>query len=135
MSPQPSRAAKWLQRAVGAAADGVVGSQTLEAVEKVPPAVIINRICDDRLNFLQGLPTWGTFGKGWKKRVEGVRKEALAMAQGAAPVQPKPAPAPAEPPTQPSAAVTALVGAVITALVALAAYLGVDADALKAMIQ
>jgi lysozyme family protein len=63
-------------------------------------AKTINGICDERLRFLRGLSTWATFGKGWAKRVELVRKKALAMA--AAPVvAPKPveAPKPAAPVT------------------------------------
>jgi lysozyme family protein len=92
----PSRAAKWLQRAVGAEADGAVGSETLKAVRALPAAVIINRICDDRLAFLKNLATWGTFGKGWSSRVEGVRREALAMARAPAPM-PAPSPPDIEP--------------------------------------
>ncbi|KFG68717.1 glycoside hydrolase family 108 protein [Microvirga sp. BSC39] len=111
----PARAAKWLQRAVCVDADGVVGSQTLKAIKALQASVIINRICDDRLDFLRGLPTWGTFGKGWSKRVEGVRKEALAMVgqvQAPSPNPPPPdigpAPVPVSQPAQPSGFFTAL---------------------------
>jgi lysozyme family protein len=108
----PARAAKWLQRAVNSPADGVVGSKTLEAVRALPASTIINRICDDRLNFLEGLPTWGTFGKGWRSRVEGVRKEALAMAKAASQPPPppdiEPAPVPVPQPAQTSGLFAAL---------------------------
>ncbi|WP_230677550.1 hypothetical protein, partial [Streptococcus pneumoniae] len=36
--------------------------------------------CDVRLRFLRGLKTWATFGKGWSARVEGVRRDAVHMA-------------------------------------------------------
>jgi lysozyme family protein len=35
-----------------------------------------------RLDFLQKLPTWPTFGKGWGRRVEEVEKIAAHMAEG-----------------------------------------------------
>jgi lysozyme family protein len=75
----PARAAKYLQRIVGVAQDGVIGPQTLAAVAKHDPAKLITRLCDDRLAFLKGLSTWPTFGKGWSRRVEDVRRDALAM--------------------------------------------------------
>jgi lysozyme family protein len=39
----------------------------------------INALCDRRMRFLRGLGTWDTFGKGWQRRVDDVRKHALAM--------------------------------------------------------
>jgi lysozyme family protein len=45
----------------------------MEAVE------VINGICNARLAFLRGLPTWPTFGRGWERRVEDVRQQAKAM--------------------------------------------------------
>ncbi len=108
----PSRAAKWLQRAVNAPADGVIGSKTLEAVRTLPASTVINRMCDDRLNFLRGLPTWDTFGKGWSKRVEGVRREALGMVgQAPARVPPpdiEPPPVPVSQPASSAGFFTAL---------------------------
>ncbi len=73
----PSRAVKHLQRAVGVTEDGVLGPQTMMAVKKLPPAVIVQRITDSRMQFLRGLKTWGTFGKGWTIRVQSVRRDAL----------------------------------------------------------
>lgn len=120
----PSRAAKWLQRAVVADADGVVGPKTIEAVQKVDPRTIVNRMCDDRMNFLRGLGTWGTFGKGWTRRVEGVRREALRMASDVAKPAPQPEPTPAEPKSKPldRKVIGGLIGAIAAAVAALAAY-------------
>jgi len=87
-----SRSAKLLQQLVGSEVDGEVGPNTTAATAKVTDtAGLINKFCDARLKFLQGLGTWGTFGKGWTNRVEDVRKQALAMAAGA-PATPAPAP-------------------------------------------
>lgn len=76
------RAAKFLQSAVGVAADGRIGNLTLSAVDNfpLPPAELINVICNRRELFYRSLPTFDTFGKGWLRRNEEVRKKALEMA-------------------------------------------------------
>lgn len=75
-----SRGAKWLQGAVGAAADGKIGPNTLAAARAADVMKAVNAACDARLTFLRGLKTWKTFGKGWSRRVAEVREMALAMA-------------------------------------------------------
>ena len=77
----PNRAAKYLQRVVGATQDGVIGPQTLALTRKKTPSEVVNQLCDDRMAFLQRLRHWPTFGKGWTKRVSRVRTVALAMAE------------------------------------------------------
>jgi lysozyme family protein len=42
---------------------------------------IIDNICDRRLTFLRSLANWDSFGKGWDRRVEGVRSSAIPMAE------------------------------------------------------
>ena len=71
------RAAKWLQEAVGAVPDGAIGAKTLAKVAAHDADSLVNAYCDVRLNFLKGLKTFDTFGKGWSRRVEGVRQTAL----------------------------------------------------------
>jgi lysozyme family protein len=74
-----SRAVKWLQTAAGTAADGAIGPATLSAVEAQQPDVLVKAYCATRLKFLQGLPTWETFGKGWGRRVAEVEAAALLL--------------------------------------------------------
>ena len=76
----PGRAAKWLQQAVGAVPDGAIGAGTLGKVAAMEPAAIIEKYQETRLAFMQSLPTWDTFGKGWGRRVAEVRDAALHMA-------------------------------------------------------
>ncbi|WP_053221029.1 glycoside hydrolase family 108 protein [Methylobacterium indicum] len=76
----PKRAVIGLQRALEVADDGALGPLTLAAVAKHKPADLIDALCDGRLAFLRALSTWPRFGKGWARRVEEVRKAALAMA-------------------------------------------------------
>jgi len=74
-----SRAAKFLQAACGVAQDGNIGPATLAAVATFHPRDLSTAICEKRLAFLQALPTWNTFGKGWNKRVAEVEETAFKM--------------------------------------------------------
>jgi len=75
-----SRAAKLLQRAVGVDDDGVIGNMTLTACESISPDLIIQRFSEERMAFLQALPTFATFGKGWSRRVAEVETQAQNLA-------------------------------------------------------
>lgn len=77
----PSRAAKHLQRAVGVPADGVIGEITLAAVARTDAQAIIERVNASRMAFLRGLRHWGTFGRGWTRRVTEVRSTSLDEAR------------------------------------------------------
>ena len=79
----PGRAIKFLQSCVGVTADGGFGPATLAAVKKVSsePNKIIELYCAERLEFLQSLRTFETFGKGWSRRVAEVKEKALKMTQ------------------------------------------------------
>ncbi len=78
----PGRGAKWLQASVGADQDGSIGSETLSHVKGHGPIEVIDDMCDHRLTFLRSLSNWSVFGKGWGRRVEGVRSIATIMAGG-----------------------------------------------------
>ena len=75
----PGRAAKWLQEVVGVTADGAIGPGTMKAVLAEDPAELVSAYSFKRINFLQGLPTWPTFGKGWGRRVTEVASAAGTM--------------------------------------------------------
>ena len=75
----PGRAAKWLQQTVGAVPDGAIGAGTLAKVAAMPAADIVEKYQQTRLQFLQSLPTWDTFGKGWGRRVAEVEDAAGKM--------------------------------------------------------
>jgi lysozyme family protein len=80
----PGRATKWLQQAVGAIPDGMIGSGTLGKVAAMPADDIVEKYQQTRLEFLQSLPTWVTFGKGWGRRVQEVQVTAVKMTESAA---------------------------------------------------
>lgn len=78
-----SQSVKWLQRALGVPADGVIGPQTINAARAHENHdALVGRICDLRMAFLKALKTWKTFGKGWTRRVDGVRAVGQAWAMG-----------------------------------------------------
>lgn len=78
-----SRSVRWLQRALGVNADGVLGPQTLLAIEDHPNHdALIAKIHDIRMAFLKALKTWKTFGKGWTRRVNDVLSVGQAWAMG-----------------------------------------------------
>lgn len=78
----PGRGVKWLQAAIGVEQDGGIGPKTLAKVEALNTIQVADNMCDRRLDFLQKLSTWSTFGRGWERRVESVRTDAIAMAGG-----------------------------------------------------
>jgi lysozyme family protein len=73
------RAARTLQKAVEAEEDGSIGPLTLMLVKQHEVANIINRIAVYREEFYRSLSTFDTFGRGWLRRNDETRKQALAM--------------------------------------------------------
>lgn len=78
----PARAAKFLQRVVGASEDGVIGLQTLKAAESTgsDKRVVID-LCRARLAWLRKLRHWPTFGRGWERRVNEVQAKGVRLAE------------------------------------------------------
>lgn len=70
------QAIRFLQRAVGVADDGVVGTVTLAAVHAMSVTDVLSRFNAERLDFYTKLSTWPSFGKGWARRVAGNLKYA-----------------------------------------------------------
>lgn len=77
------RAAKFLQQACGIEDDGVIGPGTMAAINAANPVDLIDKVCNHRLAFLQSLPTFAHFGKGWTARVVRVKATSEQMAQAA----------------------------------------------------
>ena len=75
----PGRAIKLLQACLGVEQDGGIGPKTLAALKGFYPEEIIKDYSERRIAFLMALSTWGTFGKGWVRRVDEVEKTALKM--------------------------------------------------------
>lgn len=76
------RAVRFLQLASGVVADGLIGPGTMNAIAKIDPKELIQKICQERREFLHRLATFDTFGTGWMRRVSDVERVALEMADG-----------------------------------------------------
>ena len=74
-----SRASKWLQQVIGTTIDGSIGPKTLKILNACDVAHTITKFNNIRLEFLESLPTWETFGKGWERRVMDVQSKATKM--------------------------------------------------------
>lgn len=76
------RATKFLQRLIGAKADGILGPMTLRAIQHSGRSVewLITHLCQGRLSWLHRLRTFKFFGRGWTRRVEEVARRAAEMA-------------------------------------------------------
>jgi lysozyme family protein len=65
----PAKSIMWMQAAAGVADDGKFGPITLAAILKADPEGLCARYNGLRLKFMTDLSTWGTFGKGWARRI------------------------------------------------------------------
>ena len=63
------QATLWLQRAVGAAEDGLLGSKTLAALNTANAWQVRCWMLGTRLEFMTDLSHWPAFGRGWGKRI------------------------------------------------------------------
>lgn len=84
-----SRSAKWLQAAVGVAADGKVGPGTLAAARKAAAkpggaVALCREVLVSRLFHHIALSTWKTFGLGWARRLFTLPFDAATMPQDGA---------------------------------------------------
>jgi lysozyme family protein len=75
----PRQAVRLLQRAARIKDDGILGPNTLNAVRSMDPCLLISRYTAARLDFLQKLPAFTTFGKGWVRRVREVESLAATL--------------------------------------------------------
>lgn len=103
---------KILQRVVGTDQDGEVGPLTLKAIASWEPKALIAAIKTARMDYLESLAGWPTFGDGWRNRVNDVTEKALAMAAVIAP--PQPVPDPTTPPGDLAHAISALLATTAT---------------------
>jgi hypothetical protein len=73
---------KLLQEALGCFPDGVLGPNTLNAIEDANPISIVNNFSTEKEDFYKQLKTFPIFGKGWLNRVEQVKTRAIEMING-----------------------------------------------------
>ena len=59
----------WMQGAAGISVDGLIGPNTIAAVEATDPLRFMMRWNSLRIRYFTSLRTWLTFGKGWVLRI------------------------------------------------------------------
>lgn len=79
----PSRAVRYLQLVVGTKDDGIIGPNTLKAVDVYIKRTSVKQAVLDyssmREKYYKSLKTFSTFGRGWLRRVEEVKNTAIKM--------------------------------------------------------
>lgn len=59
----------WMQGAAGTTVDGLIGPNTIAAVQAADPMRFVLRWNSLRLKYFTSLKTWLDFGKGWANRI------------------------------------------------------------------
>ena len=76
MNSGPSRSIRWLQQAVDAGVDGVIGPETIRLANAASASVAVERMCDERLSFMQA-PRGGRqrtiFGRGVLRKCDSAK--------------------------------------------------------------
>tara|TARA_R100001163_G_C5054030_1_gene190597 strand:- start:1332 stop:1832 length:501 start_codon:yes stop_codon:yes gene_type:complete len=75
------RAAKAIQKIIGANQDGAIGPKSLALIEKQDPKFMVEQFGKIRQEFYEGLSTFKTFGRGWTRRNEETTQKAVSMVQ------------------------------------------------------
>jgi lysozyme family protein len=60
---------QWLQSAVGATPDGIIGPKTIESVRAATPAAVVMGFNRKRLEYLTKLKNWPDNARGWALRI------------------------------------------------------------------
>lgn len=63
------RAVQFLQRAVGAKDDGILGPKTLKEIAKIQNDDLLLLFIAERLQYFTEVKTWDVYGKGWSRRM------------------------------------------------------------------
>jgi len=75
----PGRAIKTMQKAIGATPDGAIGPKTMAALKAANQSELVAKFSAEKEAFYRSLPTFGTFGKGWLRRVAEAKTHAETM--------------------------------------------------------
>lgn len=65
----PRQAIRWLQRAVGAKDDGILGPVTMALVRDSNQEKLVRVVLAERLRFMSTLSNWPAFSRGWARRI------------------------------------------------------------------
>lgn len=66
---------RWLQEAIGATTDGIIGPQSISFAQKADPEITVRKMLGVRLRFMTDLDTWHSFSRGWARRIAALLQE------------------------------------------------------------
>ncbi|MCZ8186514.1 MAG: acetylmuramidase [Beijerinckiaceae bacterium] len=75
----PVRASRWVQALLAVPADGRIGPVTVAAARAAGTADLIDAFTARRQAFVESLPTFRTFGRGWSRRIAAAKAAGLAL--------------------------------------------------------
>jgi lysozyme family protein len=75
----PGRAIKIMQKVIGATPDGAIGPKTMQALKNSNQSELVAKFSAEKEAFYRSLPTFGSFGKGWLRRVAEAKTHAESM--------------------------------------------------------
>jgi lysozyme family protein len=75
----PGRAIKIMQKAIGTTPDGAIGPKTMQSLKTADQGELVAKFSEEKEAFYRSLPTFGTFGKGWLRRVAEAKTHAETM--------------------------------------------------------
>ena len=73
------QAIRLLQKSLGCVPDGVIGPNTMKAINDAKPEDLIDKFSAQKEMFYRSLATFNVFGKGWINRVAQVKINAKGM--------------------------------------------------------
>jgi len=72
-----SRSTRFAQRAVVVTDDGIIGMQTIGALNRMKNSLFVDLFLKEREKHYRSLSTFERYGNGWLNRLDHVRKEAV----------------------------------------------------------
>ena len=77
----PRASVRWVQRAMGITADGLLGPVTRRAISLSNPPVLVERAIDERLKSVRQFRNYDVFGQGWENRIYSLKDLAMGLAR------------------------------------------------------
>lgn len=68
---------KWLQEAIGATPDGIIGAKTIAAARAANTGAVVALFCAARLDYLASLPNFKPNAGGWTRRIAALLRKAV----------------------------------------------------------
>jgi len=75
----PRTSVRWVQRALGVVADGILGPQTMGAIRNANKEKLIANSLNERRRSVRSFRNYDVFGKGWENRINAVEHRAQEL--------------------------------------------------------